>query len=60
MFVNAPFTTTVYTHEVGKVVYTATVLDLDGSDKPAMTKESVLPNPDPFEFNETSGKLIRT
>lgn len=29
MFVNEPFTTTVYTHNTGAIVYTATLLDLD-------------------------------
>ncbi|XP_053409255.1 protocadherin Fat 4-like isoform X2 [Mercenaria mercenaria] len=32
MFVNAPFETTVYTHQIGDIIYTATALDLDGTD----------------------------
>ncbi|KAH3815632.1 hypothetical protein DPMN_144160 [Dreissena polymorpha] len=31
MFVNAPYETTIFTHDIGKAVYTATVLDIDGS-----------------------------
>lgn len=40
MFVNAPFTTTLYTHEIGTVVYTASVLDLDGTDDLTVSKTS--------------------
>ncbi|KAH3796676.1 hypothetical protein DPMN_150245 [Dreissena polymorpha] len=32
MFVTAPYKTTIFTHDIGKAFYTATVLNIDGGD----------------------------
>ncbi|XP_060591494.1 uncharacterized protein LOC132746390 [Ruditapes philippinarum] len=49
MFVNAPFETTVYTHATGTVIYTASVLDLDGTDTLTYSKKSDTGN---FDFDD--------
>ena len=56
MIVNSPFTTTLYTHQTGTIVYTADVLDLDGTDVITVTMGTISPatSPNPFTFD--SGK----
>lgn len=59
MFVNEPFTTTVYTNNTGAAVYTATLLDLDLSaertDELVITKS---PGDNQFELDSSNSKYL--